>query len=262
MRDIDTERHLAQLGRIATNVRGSIVNRGLILALMLVVADIALVAHYQPTVMLGVLQHTSLIPLFTGVVVNLAPALVAAAFWFCLGMMIANLMSLDPHRAVTYAAWTISTLVISGAFFDASVVPSFWGVFVLALIAAAAYAVHIRIDAKSEDDDVVPTILRLGMVLFVLATIGSAPDIRERAAAPFQPAETLELTGEEKPVVGFVLDVDPSGQWTTLLRESDRQLLVVPSESLTSRTPCELEHQGTIQPSGPWVPPKDSTPSC
>ncbi len=39
-------------------------------------------------------------------------------------------------------------------------------------------------------------------------------------------------------VVGYVLDVDENGRWTAILTESERNVLVVPSSTVETRSIC------------------------
>jgi hypothetical protein len=56
------------------------------------------------------------------------------------------------------------------------------------------------------------------------------------------PTERLEIQngGTNAIVTGYVLDVDSSGQWTTILLERDRTILIVQSGSIKSRSVCSL----------------------
>ncbi|NHN56947.1 hypothetical protein G9U51_14340 [Calidifontibacter sp. DB0510] len=78
-REVQRERLTDGVWAIAHNSRGSIINKGLLLAAVLVVLDTLLVSHYQPATALALLRSTPPLTLLTGVLLNLGPVLITAA---------------------------------------------------------------------------------------------------------------------------------------------------------------------------------------
>lgn len=252
------DRQIGVLQRIAGNLSPTWVNRGLMVAIALAAADTVLIAKIQSSSALAIVRHSSLLTLALGVSINIAPTLLQAVVLACAFLIAANAEH-NPQFAWKRFEYGIgATVALVLLVPESALIVSIWLLFALPLIGfAVAWAmergrVGISIDQQT-----------LFVVIGVLAifSVVASPGARDQLMKPWLPPERVEL--QAKPdFIGYVLDVDQSGDWTTLLRDSNRQVEVVHSESILSRTPCILSKEAS-KPS--WVlgdSPKNSEPAC
>lgn len=166
-----------------------------------------------------------------------------------------------------YGLGAVTVYVVGNAFLDQNLTPEpiiALGAVVVAcsITGVITYLVQSRSSTANETpNETLLTFLTLILAATsVVATLSSNEELRIAVARPYIPAEQIQIhksNGGERQVVGYVLDVDPSGQWTTILRDVDRTIVILNSETIASRTVCRPAGVTVPQPRWPIV----TTPS-
>lgn len=252
------------LWEIARNLRGSLVNKGLLVALGLVALDCLVVAHYQPASALAILRYTPPVPLFTGVLVNVTPAVLPTIIMATLSRSAVSFAASSPQKGSSQliqavALWGASFLILS-----APQIGTWWlyGVLIFvgfALNLASWHWASELVDA--EGNSILTPILTLLLVVTVVGSLLSSKELRTQLAKPYLPAENISIKNQSSPVSGYVLDVND--QWTTILDEKTRRVEILKTDSVTGRAICTTQIDKGLSPRVPLVTPaKASLPSC
>ena len=241
----------------------TILNGGILIGLVLVALDSLVVAHFEVEAALALVRYTPPLTLLVGVVLNLGPILaeyvlggllVALACWGAAGRL---------DRVVVAGFCAAVVFFLSNALFDKAAT---WSPARMVACAGGAVVAAVLlsklIDRDLIDVNAPSAVLILGILIASTALI-SDPALRQSVAMPYVPPERVELEGVVEPLIGYVLDVDQSGQWTTIMTESSREVVVVPSTTVMSRTVCTLEPHTDTTPRWPVVPASaSSAESC
>jgi len=253
------DRQLAALHRIATALRGSLVNKSLLLATALVVADTFVVAHYQPATALALLRTTPPLTLLTGVMLNLAPVLLTLGVWWyaCWGAV--AVADRDAEQTLVRYGKSLLCLLLGALVVDEGQQVPWWGI---GLVVVAGWAIgQWTSERVDRDDESWGLITVMGAVAVFVAL--AQPTFKDRAtldavARPFLPVERIEILTEEAPgtadpqapatqyEVGYVLQADEV--WTTVMRHRDRSIRYVRSALVHGRTSCLAEGSGPVRP--------------
>lgn len=241
------------LSAIARNTRGSTINRGLILAALLVALDVMLVAHLQQPATLAILRYTPPVTLFTGVLVNLAPVLLPAAVFGLAALALSSAAQGRASRAAELAAVAIIIVVLGYIFLDESLTPSPWFWLWLAVGSLVVGGIYRWQSWFTVDGTLFSAFVLMVGLSMVINNLAENQELRNQLSRPYIPAEIISLQGEAgmRKFTGYVLDLDQSGAWTTILVDQDRSVIIVRSESVTSRTVCPPE--GVEIPTPRWT---------
>lgn len=254
------------LWSIARGVRRGTVNKGLLLGLTILALDVLAVSHFQPTVALSILRSSPPLSVLVGAMVNLLPPI---AFTLSTALIAMCTLSVARHRtqqALGEFAATIAVLFTGWAFLDHALMPSIWTVAGVWLVSAlGAVGVHL-LQERSDGSQDIAGVFRLFVVLVAGLNLLTSPSVRESLARPYLPSEELAIAAVDGQVttIGYVLDVDQSGQWTTILTEQERQITIIASENLLERSVCALAGQGKYEPLQPVIDAAgdEGTPMC
>ncbi len=267
--DYDKIRRTHALQEIARNSRSSIINRGLILALLLTAMDVLLVAHLQQSSALAILRFTPPVSLFTGVFVNLASAVF---FPIVIGLLTLGVIYALQQRVTRAFSFILGAFLFYGVgnvFLDESLTPGlgFWFVGIavaFVLVGVGSYLVK-RFEVSDDLSGLSVFVFFLGLACLV-TVVSSNDDLRAALARPYISAEeiTVKQGADDSKLVGYVLDVDVSGQWTTLLLEHDRTIRIIASDSIAMRTVCRPATLSVPHPRWSIIdtPPTDVVPVC
>lgn len=228
---------------VARASRASIINRGLLIATFLAVLNVTMVCHYRPESVLAVLRFTPVVTLFAGVLSNLLPWLIPTLSIASFALAVWAFLVRDPSTGLSRGLVAGLFYVVGLFFVDSALLPS-TALVVGAVIVAIAVIAVVNYAQERWDQDWSNLSALVFAVVSLTVGIGPLienPQLRSAVSSPFVPIEELTLRGQE-PFAGYVLDVDPSGQWTTVMLESDRSVQVVSSPTLVERTPCRPDH--------------------
>jgi hypothetical protein len=204
----DADRTRQALYTIARRLKTSIINKGLLLALILVVFESLLMAHYQGPTALAILRSTPPVALFTGVTANLLPLALPIMFLAC---FTAALSALCAGR-FTSAASLIGASAVCGVcvqlFVDQTVRPPLWLMLLVVAISLVAGATTARwpdrLISESGSTVLEPIVATL-MVALVLGQASSNPELRKAVSTPFLPPERVSITTGQT-TTAYVLD--------------------------------------------------------
>lgn len=256
--------------QIARDTRGSILNRSLLLALILVAIDVLLVARLQQPSALAILQYTPPVTLFTGVLVNLLAVLIIPAVIMLLTVAAIAAAQGDFSKASSSAIGAILLYAGGAILLDRSVLMNPAIMAMLAMVGLLAILVfHTVGRARSWSIDRSFAALIIGAIgLVALGLTLGRDEVRIAISRPYLPAERLELnappSADESIEIGYVLNSSDDGHWTTVLSDDTREIWVVRSDSIVSRVICRPEG---ISSSNPWwsivdTPATEITPGC
>jgi len=126
--DFEERSRTTALQEIARNSRSSIINRGLILALLLTAMDVLLVAHLEQSSALAILRFTPPVSLFTGVFVNLASAVLFPIVIGLLTLGVIYALQRRLSRAFSFILGAFLFYAVGNVFLDESLTPDpvFW----------------------------------------------------------------------------------------------------------------------------------------
>lgn len=231
------------LWTIAHNVRGSVINRGLVLAATLVVIDTLVVSHYQPGTALTLLRHTPPLALLTGVLLNLGPLILNTSI---LVLFVAAVVGArNPGTAITrmgtaMALWFLSSFVV-----DASHQLPFWWLMVAAI---GSIGLSVALYQLDEDKAQVGQALALVLAFAVIGTYVPTKLWETAITRPYLPAETIDVDmhGSVDTVSGYVLGAD-SG-WVTIMLDRDRSILQVRTDHVLARRLCLTKGDEPVVP--------------
>lgn len=246
-RRFERRQQTSALRAIARNVRGSIINKGLLLAAVLVVIDTLLVSHYQPATALALLRSTPPLTLLTGVLLNLGPVLMNVAI---IVYLVRGASAIAQYRISTAvscygAAGLLAVFATYLVDDDALISP-----FVLLPLAAAMGVGGYVLSRGHEDnaESAPPLAVIIGLAVFLGYVI--THDVEPALTRPYLPAERIEITdmGTKRTIseVGYVVDADRS--WSTIMREDDRSIIYVRTTDLRSREVCLLPSDRPVRP--------------
>ncbi len=245
------------LWAIARGPAPALINRPVVVGLVLLAGDVLLISRYQPSTALTILRYTPPLTLLAGVVINVMPLLLmslAVALWTL--AVVHGLGGKDPSRSVTRLFGAVVTYAAALTLLDTALYfPIHWGVVGVAAWVLASFMGQTD-RGYNLSGFLSPIAAVAGLALVVLA-LGLSPYLRESLARPFIPTERIELKadGVKESLVGYVLDVDQSGRWTTLMDDAGRAVQIVPSDSIGGRRLCSLPGQTAYTPYFPLVRP-------
>lgn len=245
------------LWAIARGPAPALINRPVVVGLVLLAGDVLLISRYQPSTALTILRYTPPLTLLAGVVINVMPLLLmslAVGLWTL--AVVDGVGGSNPSRSVTRLFAALGTYGSALALLDTALdFPIHW-----AVVGLAVWVLAIGMGQTERGFNLsgllTPLAALAGLTLVVLA-LTLSPYLRESLARPFLPAERIELSsdGVDSSLVGYVLDVDQSGRWTTLMDDAGRAIQIVSSDSIDGRRLCNLPGQSSYIPYFPLVQP-------
>lgn len=237
------ERTDRALWAIAKNAKGSVLNRGLLISLVLIVLDTLLVSHYQPQTALALMRYTPPVALFTGVLTNLLPIILPALFWLTAGLGVFAAARGEERGAFSYLSGSVVIFLIGALFIDSRVLPGGWVLAITLFAAFSVYGIARWLERRDSSTEILFAMIFFVLIVFIGGQLWESQELRTRLATPFLPSERISFAngGSASPeITGYVLDVDQSGHWTTLLLEAERTVVIVPTSSITARSVCSL----------------------
>lgn len=243
---------------IARRLKTSIINKGLLLALILVVFEALLMAHYQGPTALAILRYTPPVALFTGVTANLLPLALPLMFLACLTAAASAVSAGRFTSAASLTGATVVCWICMQLFVDQAIRPPVWLMLLVGAISLVASVATFRWPDRfiSESGSAVlePIIVAV-MVALVLGQASSNPELRKAVSTPFLPPERVSTaTGQTE--TAYVLD--STSEWTTLLIESTRRIEIVRTKDVTRREVCSVLGSGIVHPA--WAVADTGTP--
>jgi hypothetical protein len=246
------------LWSIGAALRPGLINRPVVFGFLLLSVDVLLVSRYQPGTAMAILTSTAPLSLLAGVAINVLPLAMSTIVLVLWTLSIASaLQGTEPSKAVSRAAAAVGLYLVAVVALDPRLYPSpGWGEVGLALF-AVALLVGRKTEGRGLLDFLTPLAVIVGLAL-AGASLASNEDLRAALDRPYLPVEQIDL-GPGRSVVGYVLEVGQSGQWTTILVEQTRAVSVVPSAEVLHREACLLPGQQSYRPRLPLV--RTATPA-
>lgn len=242
---------------IAAQLKGSVINRGLLIAVVLVVAEALLMAHYQGASALAILRYTPPVSLFTGVVANLLPLALPLAMMAAFAASVTAWSASKTSTSISLLLATVLMWAASMVFVDEHVRPPVWVFLLLGVLGIAAllltHTFPLLLVTESGGAALAPVLVALSTVI-VIGQIPNRPEVARAISTPFLPAERITMA-DRHTETAYVLDT--SNEWTTLLVESTRQIKIVRSNAVTAREVCSVLGTGTVKPA--WAITKSSS---
>jgi hypothetical protein len=189
---------------------------GSMLLFVLVVVRVMRVAAFDPATAAALVRESGTLEIVLGVLVTSFPPLLLGGIVCLLMLAVVNRES-GSVRDLAFGAALAGLLLLT------VVLP--WTSLIAYSIALVAVIVLARLLQWSGEF----IVLLMSVVLIVLTV-----------SEVWLPPEEILLEGGTD-TVGYVLSVEP--EWTTILEEADRSILLVPSEDVISRKVCNLESQ-------------------
>lgn len=232
------------LNRIANNLQGSLINKGLLLAMCLVAMDCLLVAHYQPEVALTLLRWTPPVALLEGALINLMPVVVPVIVGVAVVRAAMQLAGVGDGNA--RSATALSSLMTAGALYVLSQLLLPEGLLRMGWMLAGVIVAILGL-LSSEGRPRLAT--GLGVLAVSMALVGAlttvanawgsdAHVLQTQLARPWAPAEILTWKEGNAPTVGYVLTL--SDGWVTILEEGSRKVVMRPASDLVGREVCNV----------------------
>ncbi|EMQ97345.1 hypothetical protein [Paeniglutamicibacter gangotriensis] len=242
------------LWNISRNSKGAILNRGLLLGLALLGLSALVMSDFQPQVALTILRHSPWMTVLVGTLVNLMPLVVPVAglVFLVLGAM---KMCTSEYSDGAFKMLASFLLFVAGwLVIDRNLILS---PTLMIPIFGVTTIISVVIGAKcgySESVEQLAGIVVLSTFAISLLFLFGNPAVPNSMARPYVAAEEINtVTGTDEParLIGYVLDVDPSGRWTTVLLEGNRQIEILESSNIVERTVCEPTSTSKYKP---WWP--------
>lgn len=244
---------------IAARLKTSIINKGLLLALILVVFEALLMAHYQGAAALAILRYTPPVALFTGVTANLLPLALPLMFLAGSAATGSAASAMRFTKAVSLAAATLACWVCMELFVDRALRPPLWVMLLVGVISLGAgfitYLWPEHLTSTTGGAVLEPVVVAL-MAVLVLGQASSNPDLRRAVSTPFLPSERVTTTTGAT-TTAYVLD--SSSEWTTLLIDSTRTIEIVRTKDVIRREVCSVLGPGVVHPA--WAVAESGRPS-
>ncbi|AKU18198.1 hypothetical protein [Luteipulveratus mongoliensis] len=257
------EQQTRAIWAVAENLRGSLINKGLLLAASLIVIDTLLVSHYQPATALALLRSTPTMSLLTGVLLNMGPVLINVGIVASLIRSVGAAAKSEDVAALTYGGVALGLLFLAGFVVDESMLIR-WYLMVAIVVPGLTAAYFAR---KSADEDDLPGLVHavaLGIGLACVAVYLSTDTVRQSVMHPYLPPERIVFspsTSEQSSTeIGYVLSTDNA--WATIMRERDRSIIYRPVDTLVSRDACLLPQDEPVKPRSRAAVSTAKTPAC
>lgn len=244
------------LDRIRSAAKPSWISRPIFLASIFTIADVLIVSHFQPPTAIALLRYTPPLTLLLGAFVNIVPVLLQPVLVVLVCLVFWNLLGDRGSAAVGYFVFALFLYVVAATLLPSQSLPSQSRMAVLIILGGALFAAHQNAGSVLKSvqrlfyrfpSDVVKwaskVVFGVGLFSWFAVCLGVVGEgfsevWRSSVQQPYVPAELIDVAGEPQPVVGYVIDVDNSGQWTTILIESDRTVRIFPSEDILRREVC------------------------
>jgi hypothetical protein len=194
---------------------------GTILVFGFVILKVYQVARLDTTTTLTLIARSSPAPLILGTFLSVLPALViSVSLWLAFGIY--QVKSEETQKILMRILLLVA--LIAALLLPWPIAIETWAI-VMVLIAALLLRKH-RGKGVSPGSDLA-IVVAVGIVNVLLTS------------AVWLPAEVVQ-TQQQGPLIAYVIAYDDT--WTTMLRDSDRRIFIVPTDQINSRVVCDLSH--------------------